>query len=73
MSNDAAAFLPGRWGVARFASIGIAAVLLAYGGNVLFREKPFNTDDAVKKAMADGWAPAQSSPSLGTPIYQWDP
>ncbi|RYG27254.1 hypothetical protein EON82_00200 [bacterium] len=73
MSNDANAFLPGRWGFTRFASIGLAAILLAYGGNLLFREKAFDSDDAVRRAMADGWFPAEPNPSLGTPIYQWDP
>jgi hypothetical protein len=73
VSNDANASLPGRSGATRFASIGLAAVILAYGGSVVFRKKPFNSDDAVKQKLSEGWAPAGEHPSLGTPIYQWDP
>jgi hypothetical protein len=59
--------------VTRFASIGLAAVILAYGGSVLFLKKPFNSDDAVKEKLAEGWVPADEHPTLGTAIYQWDP
>lgn len=73
MSNDANAFISGRRSTARFASLGLGAVLLVFGGNLLLRHKPFDTDAAVDKALADGWAPAMEHPTLGTPIYQWDP
>lgn len=73
MSNDANTILSKGWGVTRFASIGLAAVILSYGSSVLLRPKPFNSADEVEKRLAEGWAPADERPALGTIIYQWDP
>ena len=48
-------------------------MLLAYGGSVLLQAKPFDSEKAVRQKLAEGWAPANEHPSLGTVIYQWDP
>lgn len=72
MSDDARNGFALSSGTVRFASLGVGLVLLGLGGKLLLSERKHGSSEILALAEEKGLVPVDSSPKLGTQIYQWD-